>query len=282
MGVTVGRPIVVRDVLSKSMNLLSRTPALLIPQVIVLALSLVEDLANTATLSGLGIVLLFVSLVVSVIIAGAYPSMVQAALAGGQLSVAHSLRQAAKRFWSLFAAGILVGLIVVLGSVALAVPGIFFATWYAYTVPAMMLEDKGALAGMSASKAFGRDKKWSTFALILVVGIVFLVVALIQLVLSLFSPLLGAVVYSLVSFPLDAWVVVILAYTYLTYGPSSIPAATSPEILVPGVIPPPPMNQQLPQVGSATSASEPANFCRSCGSPVLPGSRFCSNCGQSL
>ena len=81
--------------------------------------------------------------------------------------------------------------------------------------------------------------------------------------LSLFSPLLGAVVYSLVSFPLDAWVVVILAYTYLTYGPSSIPAATSPEILVPGVIPPPPMNQQLPQVGSATSASEPANFCLS-------------------
>jgi hypothetical protein len=286
MGVTVGRPIVVRDVLSKSTELLSRKPELLIPQVIVLALSLVEDLANAATLSGLRIVLLFIGLVASIIIAGAYPSMVQAALAGGQLSVAHSLRQAAGRFWTLLVTGILIGLIVALGFVALIVPGIIFVTWYAYVVPAIILENKGALAGMSASKAFGRDKKWSTFTLGVVIFIVIIVITIIQSVLSRFSPLLGGLIYSLLSLPVDAWIAVILTYTYLTYGPSSVPGPSSfpgaPEILVPGVIPPRPMNQQVPQAVSPASLSEPGGFCRSCGSPIAPGSKFCSNCGQSV
>ncbi|MDA4137024.1 MAG: zinc ribbon domain-containing protein [Thaumarchaeota archaeon] len=285
MGTTVGRPIAVRDVLSKSTNLLTRTPALLIPQVIALVISLLGDFASTATFSVVRIVLVFVGVVVSIIITGAYPSMVQAALAGGQLSVEHSLRQAAKRFWSLLAAGILVGLIVALGSIALLVPGIIFLTWYAYTVPAIMLENKGALAGMSASKMFGRDKKWSTFILGVVVFIVIIVIAIIQAAVGRSSPLAGGVVSSLLSFPVDAWISVIITYAYLTYGPSSVPASSAPgtpEVLVPGVIPSPPMNQQFPQAGGPVTASGPANFCRSCGSPLAPGSKFCANCGQSV
>jgi hypothetical protein len=286
MGTTVGRPIAVRDVLSKSTNLLMRTPALLIPQVIALVLSLLADIASTATFSALRIILLFVGVVVSIIITGAYPSMVQAALAGGKLSVEHSLRQAAKRFWSLLAAGILVFLIVFLGSIALLVPGIVFLTWYAYTVPAIMLENKGALAGMSASKMFGRDKKWKTFILGVVVFIVIIVIAIIQAAVGLSSPLLGGVISSLLSFPVDAWISVIITYTYLTYGPSSVPASSSapegPEVLVPGVIPPPPMGQQFPQAVGPAAASGPANFCRSCGSPLAPGSKFCANCGQPV
>jgi hypothetical protein len=286
MGATVGRPIVVRDVLSKSTNLLLRTPVLLIPQVIALVISLLGDVASTATFSVLRIVLLFIGVVVSIIVTGAYPSMVQAALAGGQLSVAHSLRQAAKRFWSLVVAGILVGLIVALGSIALIVPGIIFLTWYAYTVPAIMLENKGALAGMSASKMFGRDKKWSTFILGVVVFIVIIVIAIIQSAVARSSPISGAVISSLLSFPVDAWISVIITYAYLTYGPSSVPASSStpgtPEVLVPGVIAPPPMDQQIPQGGTLPTASGPSNFCRSCGSPLAPGSKFCANCGQSV
>jgi hypothetical protein len=281
MGVTVGRPIVVVDVLSRSTKLLMQTPALLIPQAIVLALSLLGDLANAATVSALGLILLFISFVVSIIVTGAYPSMVQAALGGAQLSLSHSMRQAAGRFWTLLVAGILVALIVVLGSIALIVPGLVFATWYAYTVPAIMLENKGALAGMSASKAFGRDKKWSTFILILVVFVAIIVVAAIQAALSFGSPLLGHVVNSLLSVPLDAWIAVILTYAYITYGPSSV-MATSSEVMVPGVIPPPPMNQQVPQAGDLVSPSGPGNFCRFCGSPIQPDSKFCSNCGQTL
>lgn len=105
MKTTVGRPISVGDVLSKSTNLLMKKPALLIPQVIVLALSLLEDV--TKTLSTPYLVLSFASVVVSIIIIGAYPSMVQAALAGTPFSVMESLGHAARRFWTLLIAGIL-------------------------------------------------------------------------------------------------------------------------------------------------------------------------------
>ena len=90
----------------------------------------------------------------------------------GQLSVTEALGKAFHRFWTLLGAGILVVLIVALGFIALVVPGIILLTWYAYTVPAIMLEGKGATEGMAASKAFGRDKKGSTFLIFLTAGAV--------------------------------------------------------------------------------------------------------------
>jgi len=277
MTVKVGKPIVVTEVLSKSLDLVLRTPVLLVPQAIVLVLSLLGDLANGSSQIGLELVLVFVNLVVSIIVAGAYPSMIQTALGGAQPSVAHSLRQAAGRFWTLLAAGILVGLVVFLGFIALIVPGIIFATWYAYTVPAIMLENKGATQGMSASRAFGRDKKLSTFILFLVIGVIYAVATGVQDVLVLASPLLGHVVYSLLLVPVDAWIAVILTYAYLTYGPSSVP---TPGTFAFGGIPSAPMDQLVPQAGDPSVP--PKRFCRSCGSPVEPGSRFCSNCGQPV
>jgi hypothetical protein len=278
MTVKVGKPIVVGEVLSRSFNLLSRTPALLIPQAIVLVLSLLGDIASASTLSGLGLILVFVNLVVSIIVAGAYPSMVQAALGGGQPSVTHSLRQAAGRFWTLLAAGILVGLIVVLGFIALIIPGIIFVTWYAYTVPAVMLENKGALQGMSASKAFGRDKKGSTFVLFLVFGVVIIVVSVLQAVLSLGSPLLGHVVNSILLVPVDAWIAVSLTYAYLTYGPMGVPAVSEASAI--GGMPSAPIVQQAPQASGPSPRSK--RFCRFCGSPIEPDSKFCSSCGQPI
>lgn len=272
---SVGRPIAVGEVLSKSANLLMKTPALLIPQIIVLVISLLEDVAISTTLSFAYLGLALVSVVVSLFVVGAYPSLVQEALEGKPLAVGEGLRKAFGKFWSLLVAAILVALIVGLGIVALIVPGIIFATWYAYTVPAIMLEDKGALAGMSASRAFGRDKKWSTFSLIVVVFVVALVVGIIETAVSLASGLGGRVVGSLLEVPLGAWISVIITYTYLTYGPSSTPA--QPDASAYGVIPPP-----YTQPGAPVETNPPVNFCRNCGSPVQPGSKFCNNCGAAL
>ncbi len=279
MGVRVGKPIVVGEVLSKSANLIMKTPALLIPQVIVLVLSLLEDLANVATLSVLELILVFISLIVSIIVAGAYPSLVQESLSGRELDIPNSLRQAFGRFFTLLIAGILVGLIVLLGTIALIVPGIIFVTWYAYTVPAIMLENKGALAGMSASKAFGRDKKWSTFAIFVVIIVVAIVVGIIDAAVSFASPLGGKVVESLLSVPLEAWVSVIITYAYITYGPSATP--TPPDASAYG-IPPGPMQPPYSQPDAALGPAAVGGFCRHCGSPVQPGSKYCNNCGQAL
>jgi hypothetical protein len=276
MSKTVGRPIVVGEVISKSTSLVLKTPALLIPQAIILVLSLLEDAATGTTL-GLTAVLAFVTVVVSIIVMGAYPSLVQEAMDGKQLAVGEGLRKALGRFWSLLVAGILVGLIILLGTIALVVPGIIFLTWYAYTVPAIMLENKGALAGMSASKAFGRDKKWSTFSLLVVVLIVAFVIGIIEVAVSFASGLGGRVIASILEVPLEAWIAVIITYTYITYGPSSAPA--TPDASAYG-IPPPAAPYSQPDI--PVSQGTPASFCRNCGSPVQPGSKFCNNCGMPV
>ena len=59
---------------------------------------------------------------------------------------------------------------------------------------------------MSASKAFGRDKKMSTFLMILVVGVGFIVVSGIQLAVSSASPVAGRLVNDLLTIPLDVWI----------------------------------------------------------------------------
>jgi hypothetical protein len=274
---TVGKPIRAVEVLSKSANMLSRSPALMLPQVVILVLALIGDIA-----SQVAIVTTILSFVASFVVAGAYPSMVQAVLGGSPFSAADSMRMALNRFWTLLVAGILVGLLVIVGFIAVIVPGIIIATWYAYTVPAVMLENKGALEGMGASKAFGRDKKWSTFLMFLVIGATAIVVFAIEAGVSLASPVAGRVVYSLLSVPLDAWIAVIFTYTYITFGPSSVGA--QPESPGLGMVEAPPAQFQQPSVPASppADASSPAKFCRNCGTPVQPGSRFCRECGTAL
>jgi hypothetical protein len=276
MTVKVGRPIVVGVVITKSARIVYTRPFLMVPQLIVLIPNLINDLLTSSSpFNPLGLVIAILSGVLSVIVTGAYPPLVKAAIEGGQHSVTEALGKAYHRFWSLLGAGILVVLIVVLGFIALIVPGIIFATWYAYTVPAIMLEGKGATEGMAASKAFGRDKKGSTFLIFLTAALVALLLFALTSLLSLASPRLGQLVFSVLDVPLGAWVAVMVAYTYLTYGPSSVPAtAESSGLGMAPNAPPQPPAQAIASVGA------PGNFCRFCGSPLRADSKFCANCGK--
>ena len=252
----------------------------MVPQLIVLIPNLINDLLTASSVSvfnPVAVVIGILGVVLSVIVTGAYPPLVKAALESGQFSVGEALGKAAQRFWTLLGAGILVVLIVGLGFVALVVPGIILLTWYAYTVPAIMLEGKGATEGMAASKAFGRDKKGSTFIIFLTAGLVGLLLLGVQSILSLGSRLLGQLVLSVLDVPLGAWVAVMVTYTYLTYGPSSVPAATEPAGL--GMMPP--ASPQPPSTASAVVAAR-GGFCQFCGSPITMASKYCAQCGNPL
>jgi hypothetical protein len=276
MTLKVGRPIVVGDVIFRSARILIDRPFLMIPQLIVLIPALVVDLLTSSSpFNPLGLIIGILSGVLSVIVTGAYPPLVKAALEGGQHSVGEALGKAVQRFWTLLAAGILTVLIVALGFIALIVPGIILLTWYAYTVPAIMLDGKGATEGMAASKAFGRDKKGSTFLIFLTVFLVGLLLFAVESILSLGSRLLGQLVFSVLDVPLGAWVAVMVTYTYLTYGPSSVPATTEAAGLgmAPNVSPQPPA-----QAGASVAPS--GNFCRFCGSLLRADSKFCASCGK--
>lgn len=276
--VKVGKTIDVGDAVSKSARMISERPLIMAPTLIILIPTLLGDLLGTSSvLSALRIITSILTLVFSVIASGAYPFLVKATLEGGQLSVGEALGKAYRRFWTLVVAGLLVGIIVVLGGIALVVPGIIFATWYVYTVPAIMLEDKGALEGMSASKAFGRDKKWKTFLIFLTFLAGYVVLAILDSVFTVTSPLLGEIVYAILLVPLGAWGSVIISYTYLTYGPA-VTAATQTA----GFAMAPPAPPLQPPVQASAPPTPPGNFCRFCGSPIRADSKFCVSCGKPV
>jgi hypothetical protein len=260
--VTIGKNIDVGDVISRSARIVARNPLLLVPQLVATVPSIIISLLEPSSVLNLWRVLgLIISLLLSVIISGTYPLMVKSVLDGVRPSVSGALLKATRRLLGLIAAAILVGIVVVLGTFALVVPGIIFLTWFFYTIPAMMLEDKGPLVGMRASRAFGRDKKLSTFLIIIVIAIGSGIVGLIEFVLGFASPYLMVIGQLVLGIPLSAWLATIPSYTYITYGPSSVPATPEgPIVISPGL----------------------SQFCANCGKPVRPGSSFCPSCGSPI
>jgi uncharacterized membrane protein len=69
---------------------------------------------------------------------------------------------ASKKASLLIAAGLLIGVMISAGTLLLIIPGIYFTIWYFYTIPFIMLENRGVLDGMKASKEFARNKKSDT------------------------------------------------------------------------------------------------------------------------
>ncbi|MDA4121942.1 MAG: zinc ribbon domain-containing protein [Thaumarchaeota archaeon] len=262
---TVGKKIEVGQAISKSIGMITSHPVIMIPQLIVAVITLAFDLLARNSL-GVGALLITIvpAVILGIIVSGAYPEMVQNIIAGSPISIERSLRIAAGRFWSLLAAGILVGLLEFVGFVALIVPGIIIYCWYFYTVPAIMLESKGATAGMSASKAFGRDKKWNTFKILVVIAIVYIVLSVIRTAIGTGSTTAATIVYVILTIPAGAFTAIISTYVYITFGPSSTPTAT-------GMMD-----------ASAPGAPGTMRYCPNCGTQVDSSLKFCPNCGKPL
>ncbi len=68
---------------------------------------------------------------------------------------------------TLIAASFIVYLLFLAGILLFIIPGVIIGIWYFYIIPAIMLENRGVLDGMKASKSFAADKKFKTFLLLL-------------------------------------------------------------------------------------------------------------------
>jgi len=178
----------VEEVLNSTLRIIKKSPLIVVPTIIRVVLSTVlglwiilpflQQIGSISTPSmwigmlwdslprfGVGIAF---GVIVSPIVTGMYPSMVQDVFDGKELEITRALRKAIKKYPSILASDSLVGILVLLASLLLVVPGLIVAVWYAYSAPAIVLEDLGALDGMSASKRFARNKKWSTFLITLI------------------------------------------------------------------------------------------------------------------
>lgn len=80
---------------------------------------------------------------------------------------------------TIFGASLLIGIIIMFGAVLFIVPGIIFGLWLSLTIPVIIVEDTGIIAGMSRSKQLVSGNMGRVFLLELALFVLtaFLVVA---------------------------------------------------------------------------------------------------------
>jgi len=210
----------VGEALTSSFNILIKNPKILIPQLISsLIFTIVSGLSITPLLSGLGgwfllilLTLLLTGFIVYTIVSGMYPLLVKEVINGVSPDLAAAANTAFKKVISLIAASILVSIIVAIGLVVFIVPGLIFLIWFFYTIPALMLEDKGALEAMTASRYFVRDKKLNTLAVIILLGLAAIIGSFFSII-----PFIGPIISFIIGLVVAAWASIAQSYIYIKY-----------------------------------------------------------------
>ena len=99
---------------------------------------------------------------------GALTKAASEAYLGRGLTVRTAYRAVFPKLLVLVGASLLVVLIILGGLILLVVPGIIFFLWFALTVPAIVIEDLGVMAGIKRSKALASGNLGRLFVLWLV------------------------------------------------------------------------------------------------------------------
>ncbi len=103
----------------------------------------------------------------------------------------------------LLAASIITGILIVLGLIALIIPGIILAIMFSLVYPAIMLEGTGISESLSRSRVLVSNRWLKTFGLLLVlgiiVGIVNSIIGLITTPFGVVSPLISGILTALIT-----------------------------------------------------------------------------------
>src|SRR3954447_2367373 len=135
-----------------------------------------------AVLSGIlaatdSVALIPVVLVVGIIGQAVYTGAVVEAVADMRdgrrdFSVGDLLRAAWPFAFPLILAGLLYGLCVALGLIALIIPGLLFLTWFSLFAPAIVIERRGVLDSLKRSRELVRGNAWGAFGVIVVAFVI--------------------------------------------------------------------------------------------------------------
>jgi hypothetical protein len=179
------------------------------------------------------------------------------------------------RLPSLLVAGIITGILILLGLICLIVPGIIIAIMFALVVPVIMIEQIGAMESLGRSRKLVSRRWGKTFATLLVVVIISIIVGLLAGAIGgLFGPA-SFLIESLIT----AFVAPVLpiASTFLYY---SMAAKEAGPMAPPP--PPPPPPTILPAATPAPTPTTPLRFCLQCGRQIPADAKFCPYCGKEM
>jgi hypothetical protein len=187
-------------------------------------------------------------LIITPLVTATTVHVVEAAAKGERLTPGQAIRAGLDDFPVLLPAVVLMFGGLVLGFIALIIPGLILTVRWAVVSQAVVIEDKRGTAALGRSFELTRGRGWFTFLVVLVVALLTgVVTALLQLPLdeagrsadTMLYPLLGEILGTVLVLPVVATAYTLLYHSLLahergtpTFAPPSGPAAAAP--------PPPP------------------------------------------
>ena len=183
----------------------------------------------------------------------------------GEADIGMSVRFAVSRLLWIWGLSIVVGIIVILGLIALIVPGIILAIMFSLAFPVLLIENKGVLDSMGRSRELVGHRWLKTFATVLVLVIIVIIASAIVNAISAPLGVASPVVNGLLSaFYQPLFPILLTVYYYSNL------ARIAP--LTPG---------KMPKAPTST-AQAGIKFCSNCGTQVDSSATFCSKCGAKL
>lgn len=225
-----------------------------------------EEVLLSYLFSLLGVVLLtaflliLVGWIVSTIANGMAVKVASDTLERRDIDLSETLNFTISRLPSLLIAGFITGILIVIGLICLVVPGIILAIMFSLIVPAIVIEQEGALESLSRSRKLVGGRWLKTFALLLVIYIIIIVAGLIF---GAISSVFGPVDWILSSF-LTALVSPILSIASTLYYYSMVAREHPPPL--PSI--PPPSNK-IHCVHRGAENQPDATFCQKYGKKIV-------------
>jgi hypothetical protein len=180
----------------------------------------------------------------------------------GQTDLGASIRFAVSKLIWIWAVGIVAGIIVFLGAIALIVPGIILAIMFSLVLPVIIIESPGVFGSLGRSRKLVSKRWLKTFALLLLFAIILGVASLIVDVISAPFGIASTVVSSILSaFFLPLVPIVLTVYYY-----SNAARIAPPQMSQAPMAPPP-------------SVQAGIRFCPNCGAQLASSATFCTTCG---
>lgn len=134
----------------------------------------------------------------------------------GQATLQTSFNFTLTKVLSLLAASLITGILIVLGFVALIVPGVILALMFSLVYPAIMLEGTGVLGSLSRSRFLVSNRWLKTFGLVLLLGIIVAILngifVLIASPFDIVSPLISGILTALIT-PIFAIAITLYYYS---------------------------------------------------------------------
>ncbi len=187
----------------------------------------------------------------------------------GQADFGAAFRLAASRLLGIWALSIIVGILIIVGLIALIVPGIILGIMFSLAFPALIIENKGVSDSMDRSRQLVGHRWGKSFVLYLVLGIIILIASTIVGAVSAPFGIASPVVTGLLSAFYEPLVPILLTvYFYSNVARIAPPMA------------PPYMVDRMP--GGPTMTGQPGmKYCVSCGTLMASTSMICPKCGTA-